>query len=107
MILDLIKKGIDILLDPWVVVGLAGQGIFFSRVLLQWIASEKKKSIVIPITYWHLSIVGALILLVYALHQRDVVFIIAYILNVLIFTRSLVIHKNQIKRETSENREAI
>ncbi len=103
MLVDFIKKSIDILLDPWVVIGLVGQFIFFSRVLLQWIASEKKKSIVIPITYWHLSIIGALILLVYALHQHDVVFIIAYILNVLIFTRSLVIHKNQIKRELSDD----
>lgn len=46
-----------------------------------------------------MSIAGAIILFVYAIHQQDIVFIIAYVLNVAIFWRSLIIHKNQKKRE--------
>lgn len=94
-----LHKAIEVLSDPWVAFGLLGQFIFFSRVLLQWIASEKSKTIVIPISYWHLSIVGAIMLFIYSLHRQDFVFILAYILNILIFSRSLVIHTNQKKRE--------
>jgi len=97
---DIFRKVINILLDPWVLFGLFGQFVFFSRVFVQWIASERRKAIVIPISYWHLSIVGAIILLFYAIHRRDTVFIIAYVLNISIFWRSLIIHKNQRKRES-------
>lgn len=89
-------------IDPWVLFGLFGQFIFFSRVFIQWIASERSKSIVIPISYWYLSILGAIMLFIYSIHRHDAVFIIAYVLNVLIFSRSLVIHRNQEKRETKE-----
>lgn len=97
--MDLVKKGIEILSDPWLILGLFGQFIFFSRVLIQWIASEKSGTIVIPISYWYFSIIGALILLAYSFHRDDIVFIIAYILNVLIFSRSLVIHRNDQNRK--------
>lgn len=96
---DFLRKTIEIFLDPWVLFGLFGQFVFFSRVFVQWLASERKKAIVVPISYWHLSIVGAMILFVYAVHQRDTVFILAYILNIAIFWRSLVIHRNQRRRE--------
>jgi lipid-A-disaccharide synthase-like uncharacterized protein len=95
----LLQKIGETIFDPWVLLGLFGQFIFFSRVLIQWIASEKKKSIVIPISYWYFSIVGAIILLVYSFHTGDVVFIIAYILNVLIFSRSLVIQMKDDERK--------
>jgi lipid-A-disaccharide synthase-like uncharacterized protein len=96
---SLFHKILEILFDPWVLFGLFGQFVFFSRVFVQWIASERKKAIVVPISYWRLSIAGAIILFVYAVHRRDTVFIIAYVLNVAIFWRSLVIHTNQKKRE--------
>lgn len=98
----IIEKTLVLISDPWVLFGLFGQFIFFSRVLLQWIASERKKAIVIPINYWRLSILGAIMLFIYSIHRQDVVFIIAYVLNILIFSRSLVIHKNQKNREKDD-----
>ena len=33
---------------PWVAIGLFGQGLFFTRFLFQWLASERLKRSVIP-----------------------------------------------------------
>ena len=38
--------------DFWVAFGLAGQLLFGSRFIVQWIVSEKKKTSHIPIIFW-------------------------------------------------------
>ena len=48
-------------------VGFAGQGIFASRFIIQWIYSEKKGISYIPIIFWYLSIFGGMGLGVYLL----------------------------------------
>jgi lipid-A-disaccharide synthase-like uncharacterized protein len=48
----------------WLVLGLAGQAAFFSRFLLQWIASERAGRSHVPVSFWWFSIVGSLALLV-------------------------------------------
>jgi lipid-A-disaccharide synthase-like uncharacterized protein len=73
----------------WVGVGFTGQALFFSRFLLQWIASERQGRVVIPTAFWWLSVSGALILLAYAIHRVDPVFIAGSSLGVLIYLRNL------------------
>ena len=73
----------------WLLVGLVGQGIFFSRFLVQWIASERSKRSVIPVSFWWLSIAGGFILLGYAIHQKDPVFILGQSCGALIYCRNL------------------
>lgn len=54
----------------WLVFGFLGQGIFFCRFLVQWLASEKAKRTVVPMAFWYLSIGGGLMILIYAaLHE--------------------------------------
>ncbi|MBW1824442.1 MAG: lipid-A-disaccharide synthase N-terminal domain-containing protein, partial [Deltaproteobacteria bacterium] len=50
----------------WRGIGLVGQGLFFSRFLVQWIASERRKESVIPLYFWYLSLSGGIILFFYA-----------------------------------------
>ena len=61
-------------LTPWDTVGFVGQAMFFSRFLVQWIASERAKRSYIPPLFWWLSISGGLISLVYAIGIHNVVF---------------------------------
>ncbi len=76
--------------DPfWATVGFAGQAIFFSRFFFQWLASEKRKESFIPVYFWYLSIVGSLMVLAYAIHRLDPVFIVAYGTGVFIYVRNL------------------
>ena len=86
------------LLNPWVLFGFAAQFIFFLRFAVQWWVSEKKKQSVIPVSFWYLSIVGTLMILVYSIQRKDIVFITASCLNSLIYVRNLIlIHNNKDK----------
>lgn len=73
----------------WLVIGFAGQALFMMRFLLQWLVSERERRSVIPVSFWYLSIGGALVLLVYALHRRDPVFVAGQLLGVGIYIRNL------------------
>jgi lipid-A-disaccharide synthase-like uncharacterized protein len=75
----------------WIIIGLVGQAMFFLRFLIQWIVSERKKQSVIPIQFWFLSIAGSLILLLYAMHRKDPVFIIGQSTGSLIYIRNLIL----------------
>lgn len=87
------------LLNPWVLFGFLAQFIFFMRFVLQWITSEKNKKSTIPISFWYLSIVGTIMILVYAIYRQDLVFIIASFLNFFIYLRNLMLIKNEGERE--------
>ncbi|MGV6849763.1 MAG: lipid-A-disaccharide synthase N-terminal domain-containing protein [Marinibacterium sp.] len=73
----------------WVAVGLAGQVMFTMRFLLQWIASERVKRSVVPEAFWWFSMAGGLILLAYAIHRRDPVFILGQSTGIFIYARNL------------------
>jgi len=81
--------------DPMVVVGFVGQGFFFSRFFVQWIASERAGKSVMPTAFWILSIIGSVLLATYALYEKSPVFILAYAPNVFIYTRNLMLLKRE------------
>ena len=84
----------------WRGIGLLGQGLFFSRFLVQWIASERRKESVIPLYFWYLSLSGGIILFFYAMHIRDPIFILGQSCGVFVYTRNLVLifKKKKIKK---------
>lgn len=73
----------------WVAVGLFGQLMFMMRFLIQWIVSEREHRSVIPVAFWYFSILGAAILLAYAIWRRDPVFILGQSLGFFIYARNL------------------
>jgi lipid-A-disaccharide synthase-like uncharacterized protein len=76
-------------LDVWLILGFIGQAMFTMRFIVQWIASEKKKESVIPVAFWYLSLAGGLVILFYAIHRMDPVFILAYLPGNFIYLRNL------------------
>jgi lipid-A-disaccharide synthase-like uncharacterized protein len=76
-------------IDAWVLFGFMGQALFTMRFIVQWIASERKKESVIPVAFWYFSLGGGLILLAYAIHRMDPVFILAYLPGNFIYFRNL------------------
>jgi len=85
------QKFLGIDWSVWKVVGWLGNIVFFSRFFVQWWATEKHKRVVVPDAFWCLSLAGSLCLLVYSLHQKDSVFIFAYVFTWIPYIRSLII----------------
>ncbi|MBI5379416.1 MAG: lipid-A-disaccharide synthase N-terminal domain-containing protein [Nitrospirae bacterium] len=81
--------------DWWIVIGFGGQFLFFMRFLIQWIASERRKASVIPVAFWYFSLGGSAILLAYAIHRVDPVFIAGQSMGSLIYIRNLVLIRRQ------------
>jgi lipid-A-disaccharide synthase-like uncharacterized protein len=76
-------------MDWWLLVGLAAQGLFATRFVVQWIVSERAGHSIIPLAFWLLSIAGSSLLLVYALYRRDAVFILGQIFVLFVYLRNL------------------
>ncbi len=78
----------------WILIGFIGECCFFSRFLVQWVVSERRKKSTIPVAFWYLSLIGGLILLSYALVRHDPVFIAGQSAGLLVYCRNLsLIHK--------------
>lgn len=86
--------------NPWVLFGFAAQFVFFLRFIIQWIASERAQTTVVPNAFWYLSIVGALMILIYAIYRLDIVFIAGQGAALMIYVRNLVLagkhHKHNV-----------
>lgn len=85
----------------WVMIGLAGLLTFSARFIIQWIVSERKGESVIPVVFWYFSIVGSLLLLSYAIHRSDPVFILSYLFNSFIYVRNLNFIYRKKKNKTA------
>ena len=83
--------------DPWFLVGMTGQFTFAARFVVQWLASEREKKVVIPVAFWWLSITGGVVTLAYAVRQEDPVFMIAQATGLAMYFRNLVIHGRSAK----------
>lgn len=75
----------------WLGIGFLGQGLFFGRWLVQWIASERTAESRVPISFWYMSLIGGLITLAYAIYRKDPVFISGQALGAVVYVRNLVL----------------
>jgi len=87
----------------WLVVGFIGQALFGIRFLIQWIISEKRGESIIPLPFWYFSIGGSIILLSYAIHKQDPVFILGQSLGSIIYIRNLVLISRKKKAGATGN----
>lgn len=78
-------------MNLWIGLGLFAQFLFFLRFFMQWIASEKKRESTIPISFWYFSIAGSILLLIYSIYRKDVVFILGQSMGSLIYIRNLIL----------------
>ena len=84
------------MVKTWIAIGFIGQTMFFGRFLVQWIVAERKRESIVPVSFWYLSIAGGLILLAYAVHRRDPVFIAGQSFGSIVYVRNLMlIHRRK------------
>jgi lipid-A-disaccharide synthase-like uncharacterized protein len=72
-----------------------GQTVFSIRFLVQWISSERKGESVIPVSFWHWSIWGSVVMCFYWIFKREPIGILAYLPNTFIYWRNLNLLKKQ------------
>ena len=77
-------------LDFWLAFGMVFQAMFAARFMVQWIASERHKKSVIPISFWYLSLAGGLGVLIYGIARVDLVIISGQAFNSVIYLRNLM-----------------
>lgn len=75
----------------WLGIGFLGQSLFSARFVLQWLVSEKRRQSVTPVAFWYFSLAGGIVLLSYAIHRRDTVFIVGQAAGLLVYVRNLVL----------------
>ncbi len=84
MILDRVPTG-------WLLLGFLGQASFSARFAVQWLASERRGRSVVPVAFWWLSVAGGALLLAYALHRGDPVFVVGQAGGLAVYVRNLVL----------------
>jgi len=83
--------------SPWEAVLLLGQVVFFSRFVVQWIATERRKEVTMPVAFWWLSLGGALVSLVALVAKHEPVLIVAQLVGMVVYSRNLVIHNRSVR----------
>lgn len=87
----------------WIAIGLAGQALFSARFILQWLASEKARRSVVPKAFWYFSLGGSAVLLAYAIHRADPVFMLGQATGFAIYLRNLWLIEVDHRRSLSED----
>ena len=82
--------------NPWQAVLAVGQLVFFSRFLVQWIATERRRQVVVPVAFWWLSLAGAAVSLVALVATHQPVLIVAQVVGMVVYARNLVIHNRHL-----------
>jgi lipid-A-disaccharide synthase-like uncharacterized protein len=75
----------------WTYFGLTANLLFASRFVIQWYVSEKLKRSVIPVQFWYLSIVGSVMMLIYAIYIGKVPLILGFLFPTIIYLRNLML----------------
>lgn len=83
---------------PWLALAVLGQALWSSRFVLQWWASESRGESHFPAHFWWISLVGNLLLLAYALHLRDAVYIAGFVPGPLVQIRNLMLHRERAEQ---------
>jgi len=80
----------------WLLIwGSIAQIIFTLRFVYQWLYSEKNKESSLPFGFWFLSLIGSIMILIYAILRKDPVLLIGHLLGSVIYFRNILILRKQ------------
>ena len=70
-------------------IGLLAQLLFSSRIVLQWVQSERAKRVLVPTLFWKISLISSLMMIGYGMLRHDPVILGAQIISYGIYIRNL------------------
>jgi lipid-A-disaccharide synthase-like uncharacterized protein len=74
----------------WLGIGLFGQILFTGRMIVQYVASQRKGTSVVPPMFWWMSLVGSLLLLAYFLWRRDPIGLLGQAFGSFVYLRNII-----------------
>jgi lipid-A-disaccharide synthase-like uncharacterized protein len=86
-------------MNDWLIysIGFIAQILFSSRLIIQWIVSEKQKKVITPTTFWTLSLVASFLLFIYGYLRNDFAIMLGQSLTYFIYIRNLQLQGEWIK----------
>jgi lipid-A-disaccharide synthase-like uncharacterized protein len=78
-------------MNDWIIysIGFAAQILFSSRLVIQWITSEKKRKVITPTLFWILSLIASFLLFIYGYLRDDFAIMLGQALTYFIYIRNL------------------
>ncbi len=78
-------------MSNWLIysIGFLAQFLFSSRLIVQWLTSEKQKKVTTPVLFWSLSLMASFLLFVYGYLRDDFAIMLGQILTYFIYIRNL------------------
>lgn len=78
-------------MSDWIIysIGFLAQILFSSRLIVQWITSEKHKQVATPVLFWSLSLIASFLLFIYGYLRDDFAIMLGQILTYFIYIRNL------------------
>ncbi|WP_339832578.1 lipid-A-disaccharide synthase N-terminal domain-containing protein [uncultured Altibacter sp.] len=76
--------------------GIVSQVLFTLRFVYQWMYSERTKTSQLPVGFWRMSVLGASLILTYAIFRKDPVLFVGHIAGLIIYVRNIFIWKKQL-----------
>ncbi|MBC9796597.1 lipid-A-disaccharide synthase N-terminal domain-containing protein [Sinomicrobium weinanense] len=80
-------------MQDWIIysIGFFAQILFSARLLLQWILSEKSKTVLTPRFFWQLSLLASFLLFIYGYLRHDFAIMLGQTLTYFIYIRNIQI----------------
>ena len=78
-------------MSNWLIygIGFIAQILFSSRLVIQWITSEKQRKVITPTLFWTLSLIASFLLFVYGYLRNDFAIMLGQSLTYFIYIRNL------------------
>lgn len=78
-------------MSNWLIytIGFVAQLLFSSRLIIQWISSEREKKVITPTLFWTLSLIASFLLFIYGYLRNDFAIMLGQGLTYFIYIRNL------------------
>jgi lipid-A-disaccharide synthase-like uncharacterized protein len=78
-------------MSNWIIysIGFIAQILFSSRLIVQWITSEKQRKVITPTIFWMLSLIASFLLFIYGYLRADFAIMLGQSLTYFIYIRNL------------------
>lgn len=86
-------------MSDWLIyaIGFLAQILFSSRLIVQWITSEKQRKVATPTLFWALSLTASFLLFIYGYLRHDFAIMLGQTLTYFIYIRNLQLQKQWSK----------